>query len=752
MVRWVAASLTLTLLAACNGGGGEAGGGGGGGSTSPPINSGGPWVAYTPPMAPPGTDPETLGMGGLVMVNALSAYGEGLTGAGETIAIVDTGIDTDHGDFAGRISSASIDIHGRGLNNTDCGATIQGECAHGTRVAGIAAAARNSNIMHGIAYEATIMAIRADNSCATGCRFSDSDLAAAINHAVANNADVINLSLGGGGPPSTTLRNALLNATNNGVILVFAAGNSSGSSPEYPGAVATDPDFNGRILIAGAVNDDGDPTSFTNFAGTAAYHYIMAPGEDLTTTDGNGLFISGRDGTSYATPLIAGAIVLLMDQGLTADQAVSRLLATASDIGPAGVDDVAGRGILNLETALAPAGTTSLTGPSGATVPIDTTTLSVSSVMSGGSLARALSQVVVTDTLDRFYRADASHTVGAVASAPTAAAFGASVHQQQSIARTGSGQVALGYTDSRLGEGEGLAGTDGLDWLRMSGRGPAGSLVSVGVNDSALLGFRGGSVGSADAPIEVFRPPVPHALLVDNPLSTEIAIPFGADGWIGTYAATSLDPEAEEPWMADPRANRATLIGIDAGRRLDDATAVSLSLGVLLEDGSVLGTRGEGAFADLGQASTGFAGAALSRDLGGGVVLDLSVAAGMTEVSGDDGALGGFDEMLSLEARAGLSMTDLLTGGDRAGIGIARQLALGSGTAELRLATGVSTGGSPVIGGQVVSLAPESEPLEATIFYALPLGEGSLRFDGVIAHDDFGTEGYAGLRYHLPLD
>jgi subtilisin family serine protease len=89
--------------------------------------------------------------------NAATAWGSGWNGQGVTIAVVDTGIDADSPEFAGRISSASRDMFGsttsRGYNASD---------DHGTDVAMVAAAARDNTGIVGIAWGASIMALRSD--------------------------------------------------------------------------------------------------------------------------------------------------------------------------------------------------------------------------------------------------------------------------------------------------------------------------------------------------------------------------------------------------------------------------------------------------------------------------------------------------------------------------------------------------------------------------------------------------------------
>ena len=168
-----AAAVSLALVTtAC-------GGGGGGGGGAPAINF---------------NTAEFQANFGLGNINVLSTYGAGFTGTGQTIAVIDTGIDVDHPDLDANIAAASTDIvtgNSAFLNDID---------GHGTQVAGVAAAERNGIGTHGVAFNSQILAIRADSigSCLTLCSFTNADVADAIDFAVANGAGVINLSLGGG--------------------------------------------------------------------------------------------------------------------------------------------------------------------------------------------------------------------------------------------------------------------------------------------------------------------------------------------------------------------------------------------------------------------------------------------------------------------------------------------------------------------------------------------------------------------------
>src|SRR5690606_34774922 len=93
--------------------------------------------------------------------NAATAWNSGRTGRGVTIAVVDTGIDEDSPEFAGRVSPLSRDMTGSNR-------PLTGSDDHGTNVSMVAAAARNNSGILGIAFDSTIMALRSDTvgSCA----------------------------------------------------------------------------------------------------------------------------------------------------------------------------------------------------------------------------------------------------------------------------------------------------------------------------------------------------------------------------------------------------------------------------------------------------------------------------------------------------------------------------------------------------------------------------------------------------------
>lgn len=418
-------SLAAASLAACAGGGG---GGGGPPPPPPPILPPPPPPPPPPPSPPPPPPPpasffETPEYDGTIfqsdpptitnLIGASTAYARGATGQGITVAVIDT-------DVNGSIS----ELTGQLAGNHDVCATNAPGClqarsatdidtdGHGTMVASVIVARRNNVGMHGVAYEAKVLAIRADRpgTCQEtgedeGCRFNDTNLIQAINYAVANGARIINMSLGGDGDISSQLRNAIIAATNQGVLFTIAAGNegaaptggnpAEGLVPSEPAIVAGDAAVNGRVVAVGAVTAAGNMAIFSNRAGPTASYYLMAPGSGIVVagvddnvrnpgtqscsatvttmcndTDDDGDYWSAS-GTSFAAPAVAGALALMLDlfPNLAPEAALQILLDTADDyvtttpdpvrgeVAGVGTDTVGGRGIMNLREAFSPQGT-----------------------------------------------------------------------------------------------------------------------------------------------------------------------------------------------------------------------------------------------------------------------------------------------------------------------------------------------------------------------------------------------------------
>ncbi|ANF55739.1 peptidase S8 [Brevundimonas naejangsanensis] len=299
---------------------------------------------------------------------AIAAWRTGATGRGVTVGVVDSGIRMNHQDLGANISPLSTDIVA-GRNERE------GEDRHGTRVASVIAAPFNNYGTVGVAFNSTILSVRADVSdCAKPedkmC-FKSSDLARALDYAVQNGARVINLSLGGEGPLGAQFEAALLRAINAGVVFAIASGNEEGANPEWPGRYASDPRFAGAIIVTGAHDQAQQIAAFSNRAGVSQNAFLSAPGVDvIVDCEDEGCW--RVNGTSFASPAVAGALALLLEAfpNLTGRQAIDILLRTGREAGDAGTDIVYGRGLLDIARAFQPVGATSAPMATGAAVNI----------------------------------------------------------------------------------------------------------------------------------------------------------------------------------------------------------------------------------------------------------------------------------------------------------------------------------------------------------------------------------------------
>jgi len=323
---------------------------------------------------PTGATPDTSsaeftrnwGVGG---VKAEAAWTRGFTGKNVIIGVVDDGLIPSDPEIAGRVHPGSKDI-------VDSRNQLTGPGTHGTELAVFIAGAFNDVATVGVAYEATILGIRADDpGCfTTSCGFLNADLARGLDYAVSQGAKVVNFSLGSSNPSSQAFRDALARATAAGTIIVVSAGNDGPLAPDvnFPGRYANDPTISsGLILTVGAINPAGALANFSNVAGPSQNWYLVAPGDQVFTIDSGAVgatdpafqtcfpdFTCRMQGTSYSAPHVAGGIALLLQAfpGLTPQQIVQLALQSAEDVGAPGVDSTFGRGRFNIERAFAPIG------------------------------------------------------------------------------------------------------------------------------------------------------------------------------------------------------------------------------------------------------------------------------------------------------------------------------------------------------------------------------------------------------------
>ena len=261
--------------------------------------------------------PDTGGKNwGADAVNAPEAWAQGYTGAGVVVAVLDTGVDYSHNDIKNNIwtNSGEIAYNGRdddgngyiddfnGWNFVGYNNNTKDVDGHGTHVAGTIAGTNNDFGVTGIAYDAQIMPVKVLDDFGSG---SNTSVADGIYYAVDNGADVINLSLGGSFS-SFTLEAAIEYASNQGVSVVMAAGNSGDAAPIYPARYADE-----YGIAVGAIDEDKNMARFSNRAGSETLTYVTAPGVDIYSTLPNNRYDS-YNGTSMATPHVAGVVALML--------------------------------------------------------------------------------------------------------------------------------------------------------------------------------------------------------------------------------------------------------------------------------------------------------------------------------------------------------------------------------------------------------------------------------------------------------
>ena len=241
-------------------------------------------------------------------INAASGREQfSVNGKGTRIAVVDTGIDASHADFGDRVEY-SEDFTGEGTAD---------EFGHGTHVAGIAAGdgSTTDGEYVGIAPKATLMNLKALDS---GGRGYLSDIVNAIETAVEEGADIINMSIGGAPQEDDPMVEAVNWARDQGVTVVVSAGNESGTA-EFQ-SVASPAVAAGAIAVG--ASDDDQLEYFASARGPAPRTGLIKP---EVTAPGTGVTAAGssdagedpyaeKSGTSMSAPHVSGLAALVLQQ------------------------------------------------------------------------------------------------------------------------------------------------------------------------------------------------------------------------------------------------------------------------------------------------------------------------------------------------------------------------------------------------------------------------------------------------------
>ncbi len=287
------------------------------------------------------------------------------------VAVIDSGIRTDHPDLATNmwINSGEIPGNGRdddgdgyiddvnGINAITNSGNPTDDLGHGTHVAGIIGAVGNNGTgISGVAWRVKLMALKfLRGGTGTNSGYgATSDGIECIDYAIRHGAHIINASYGAAAGPVTQFdsaeRDAILRARAAGIIFVAASGNDAANLEllaHYPASYRLE----NIVAVANSTNRD-DASISTNYG--AGSVELFAPGSDIWSTYyTNAQPYVSLSGTSMAAPHVTGALALLKAQFSTDTyrQLINRLLRNVDPI-PAFRGRVATGGRLNLDRAI----------------------------------------------------------------------------------------------------------------------------------------------------------------------------------------------------------------------------------------------------------------------------------------------------------------------------------------------------------------------------------------------------------------
>lgn len=266
------------------------------------------------------------------LINGPKMWADGFTGVGIRVGIVDTGIDPDHPDFAGRVS-ATRDFTGEGDRDNN---------GHGTHVAGIVggSGAQSGGKYRGVAPDCTLIVAKVLKGNGSGMM---SDVIAGLEYAANLYAQVINLSLGGGSNCDGTdaLSVACNNLVDQGIVVCVASGNAG------PGAgTLGSPGCAEKPITIGATDKQDGIAGYSSRGPTADGRVkpdICFPGSSIHSCRAKGTsmgdpidaYYTTASGTSMATPHASGASALLLQAHpeLKPGQVKDALRAGAKNLG-----------------------------------------------------------------------------------------------------------------------------------------------------------------------------------------------------------------------------------------------------------------------------------------------------------------------------------------------------------------------------------------------------------------------------------
>lgn len=720
-------------------------------------------------------------------INAAAAYARGATGDDETVVVIDTALFETHPEFLGKSiterSSPPGYIPPRNIGTS-----------HGTSVASVAVGVRDSRNdrlgIHGVAFDADLVFVNVPLGSGSGGynpidlstvdSFRDRDFADSFGYGILNKLGfVINHSFGIQGGisryssaevraklPQTAAVLAQADVDDaDKQIVVWAAGNAGrqdtidAMSPEiFAGLGAAFPELRSHILAVVALDQDGTIAAYSNRCGVAKSFCIAAPGSDILTAftipvDG----YLPRDGTSFAAPIVTGALAVLRSYFRNVDgshqlgntELVRRLFATANKQGIYADSDIYGQGLVDLDAATAPVGDlmVGMLGDEGNRA-LAGSGITLSSPVFGTALQDQLAAIPMVgfDALG----APFSYSTANLATQPSRSTPAPILESRQTplsatkypSANTDDlSNARLSIAVDQYGTIATARLTAGRWWASYAQHGGQSLGLYAETGEPSVRAGRFGSTEPDDAQTHYLATRT-MARRFSNPLA--FAAPYMSlvragpgVGWSHSLShgqRVSLALTHGTTWFAEQNttedAGGARGTGALLEYRLPNA-GLSLQAGAVHEVDGFLGVRPHGAVGNV-SGMTAFIGAGRAWGLGTPALRTprwhvlTSAYFGHTQPQIKlSGLLRDTSDIFSSAFSLGISRTSLWQTNDWFGVRLTQPLRAERGTAKLRVAAGRSKYGKVLYQDHRVNLAPAGRNLQAEMAYRRPIAGGA---------------------------
>ncbi|MDX1921609.1 MAG: S8 family peptidase [Alphaproteobacteria bacterium] len=726
----------------------------------------------------------------LSAIGAADAYARGFTGAGQIVAVFDSGMNKTHEDLNANISGVGFDAV-TGLEGV--ASDVNG---HGTFVSGIIAGERNGLGAQGIAYNSKILTIRIVNADGS-VSLSDNKLATAIRYATSHGAGVMNNSwntstqisavtkAGLDGFMGQTLQ-AYREAVKANRIIVFAAGNEGKSQPGFYAALPKlYSELTAGWISAVAIDGTGAIASYSNRCGDTAAWCLAAPGSAVVSTmrNANNSYGTGS-GTSFAAPVISGAAAVLKQQWpkLTNAQIKAILFKTATKTGIYANSAVYGQGLLNLEAATRPVGTTTTPTPTPTTpkpttpttpttpkpvTPTSPTTGSGSKFGRGfgtyGRSAKSAEQlrIITFDEFGRdFYMDSAAFFSNAMPSFDSVSALR---DFNNGMETTTIGQTTYGFANADTKTTIGGAQFDGVRMFIETPVAGTTTTAAFNINPSLVFGLAPRDVAFAGKLVDGEALVNPYMSLAKNPITVAAKANLSDDVWVkggSFFGEQATDLNAPVTLSQDPNYSKnlgkvyggVAEIGTTFGTK---HSGFAFTGGFVNEQNAMLGSISSGVTKLADSTNTMFAGVSAKVDLGGGLNAFGGFEMGWSKVqSARSSLVENVSDINSQSFRAGLTKTGVIGKSDTFGFVVSEPLRVNNATMNLNMADSQNADGSVNFHSSTADISAEAHELDLQAFYTTEVNEKGKFAAGLLLRENAGhvagqSEAIAMARYKL---